>query len=83
MPHFMIVLIPYINLLNLFLRIKCLFLRNMEPLIFGIEILFSDFIQVCLFVLRFYSPINPVGSCRARSIYLTTLSLGRLSTLSG
>ena len=27
-----IVLIPYINLLNLSWRIKCLFLRNMEPL---------------------------------------------------
>ena len=28
----MIVLIPYINLLNLSWIIKCLFLRNMEPL---------------------------------------------------
>ena len=28
----MIVLIPYINLLNLSWRIKCLFMRNMEPL---------------------------------------------------
>ena len=25
----------------------------------------------CLFVLRFYSPVKPMGSCRARSIYLT------------
>ena len=32
MPHFMIVLIPYINISNLSWRIKCLFLRNMEPL---------------------------------------------------
>ena len=32
MPHFMIVLIPYINLLNFSWIIKCLFLRNMEPL---------------------------------------------------
>ena len=32
MPHFMIVLIPYINLLNIFLKIKCLFLRTKEPL---------------------------------------------------
>ena len=31
-PHFMIVLIPFINLFNLSWRIKCLFLRNMEPL---------------------------------------------------
>ena len=27
------ILIPYINLLNLFWIIKCLFVRNMEPLI--------------------------------------------------
>ena len=32
MPHFMIVLIPYINLLNLSWIKKCLFLRNMESL---------------------------------------------------
>ena len=38
--------------------------------------------QFCLFVLRFYGPINPMGPCRARSVYLTTLLLGRLSPLS-
>ena len=27
---------------------------------------------VDLFVLRFYGPVNPMGSCRARSVYLTT-----------
>ena len=32
-----------------------------------------------LFVLRFYGPVNPMGSCRARSVYLTTRLLGRLS----
>ena len=37
---------------------------------------------VCLFVLRFYGPVNPMGSCRARSVYLTTRLLGRLSPLS-
>ena len=36
-----------------------------------------------LFVLRFYGPGNPIGSCRARSVYLTTRLLGRLSPLSG
>ena len=36
----------------------------------------------CLFVLRFYSPVNPMGSCQARSVYLTTCLLGRLSLLS-
>ena len=39
--------------------------------------------QGCLFVLRFYGPVNPMGSCRARSVYLTTRLLGRLSPLSG
>ena len=34
-----------------------------------------------LFVLRFYGPVNPMGSCRARSVYLTTRVLGRLSPL--
>ena len=37
----------------------------------------------CLFVLGFYGPVNPMGSCRARSVYLTTRLLGRLSPLSG
>ena len=36
-----------------------------------------------LFVLRFYGPVNPMGSCRARSVYLTTRLLGRLSPLRG
>ena len=31
--------------------------------------------STCLFVLRFYGPVNPMGSCRARSVYLTTLLL--------
>ena len=30
-------------------------------------------------MLRFYIPVNPMGSCQARSVYLTTLLLGRLS----
>ena len=29
----------------------------------------------------FYSSVNPMGSCRAWSVYLTTLLLGRLSPL--
>ena len=35
---------------------------------------------VCVEVLR---PIQPSGSCRARSVYLTTRLLGRLGPLSG
>ena len=31
-PHFRIILMPYINLLKLSWIIKCLFLRDMEPL---------------------------------------------------
>ena len=27
-----------------------------------------------LFVLRFYGPVNPMGSCQARSVYVTTLT---------
>ena len=34
----------------------------------------------CLFVLRFHGPVNFMGSCWARSVYLTSLS--RLSSLS-
>ena len=34
-----------------------------------------------LFVLRFYGPVNPMGSCRVRSVYLTTHLLGRLNKL--
>ena len=40
-------------------------------------------IYLCLFVLRFYGPVNPMGSCRARSVYLTTRLLGRLNPVSG
>ena len=36
-----------------------------------------------LFVLRFYGQVNPMGSCRVLSVYLTTRLLGRLSPLSG
>ena len=44
---------------------------------------FRPLMLVCLFVLRFYGPVNPVGSCRVRSVYLTTCLLGRISPLSG
>ena len=39
--------------------------------------------SVCLFVLRFYGPVNTMGSCRAWSVYLALCLLGRLSPLSG
>ena len=43
----------------------------------------SLLMTLCLFALRFYGPVNPMGSCRARSVYLTTHLLGRLSPLTG
>ena len=36
---------------------------------------------VIWFVLRFYGPVNPMGSCRARSVYLTTQSSKRLTSI--
>ena len=42
-----------------------------------------NFTDVNWFVLRFYGPVNPMGSCRARSVYLTTDLLGRFSPQSG
>ena len=36
-----------------------------------------------LFVLRFYGPVNRMGSCQEWSVYLTTLLLGGLSPLHG
>ena len=39
-------------------------------------------LAIFLFVLRVYGPVNPMGSCRVRSVYLTTHLLGRLSPLS-
>ena len=35
-----------------------------------------------LFSLRFYGQVNPIGSCRALSVYLATLLLGRHSPIS-
>ena len=49
----------------------------------GLVLYISFNINVCLFLLRFYGPVNPMWSCRARSVYLTTHLLGRLSPLSG
>ena len=40
----------------------------------------SLFVCVCVEVLQ---PSQPNGSCRARSVYLTTRLLGRLCPLSG
>ena len=42
--------------------------------------IFSDIVTASLFVLRFYGPVDPMGSCRTRSVYLTTRLLGKLSS---
>ena len=45
------------------------------------ELLFvSITLQIVLmffFVLKFYCPVNPLGSCHAWSVYLTTLITGQ------
>ena len=41
-----------------------------------------NFFFLFVFVLRFYGPVNPMGSCRGWSVYLTTRLLDRLSPLS-
>ena len=64
---------------------RCMLIHNYTILLLTIQgCLFSesvdDFLislRKCIFVLRFYGP------CRARSVYLTTCLLGRLSPLSG
>ena len=40
-------------------------------------------LRVCLFVFRFYGPVNPMGSCWVWPVYLTTCLLVRLSPLRG
>ena len=57
--------------------------RGLQCLLLIQKYAYSQVVFVCLFVLRFYGPINPMGSCRARSVYLTTRLLGRFSLLSG
>ena len=60
---------------------------NLKPYLMSMQRHDIDVMQLhvlfVLFVLRFYGPVNPMGSCRARSVYLTTRLLGRLSPLSG
>ena len=56
----------------------CHFVRH-----FGVRNFMTFTVTFRTFVLRFYGPVNPMGSCRAQSVYLTTRLLGRLSPLGG
>ena len=57
------------------LRMLTIFAMGVKP---------QSVVFVCLFVcVEFYRQVNPMGSCRARSVYLTTRLLGRLSPPSG
>ena len=82
-----------VNLLYLFLgrlsplRVNQYFVHILMPVAYKV-LRFHDPspLKLCcrvLFVLRFYGPVNPMRSCRVPSVYLTSLLLGRLSSLSG
>ena len=66
-----------LNMLSLSVLTKCI----MKPSIMDISKKHCS--SLALFVLRFYGPVNPMKSCRARSVYLATRLLGRRSPLSG
>ena len=68
----------YLLIACAFYSLKAVQRGKQEPLPYWVDVQ-ADLI---LFVLRFYSPVNPMGSCRARSVCLTTRLLGRLSPLS-
>ena len=57
--------------------------QNFGPTVITIQKLnqISAKVRKFLFVLKFYGPVNPMGSCRARSVYLTTRLLGRLTSI--
>ena len=56
---------------------------EVKKLLFPILCMYFYILDTFLFVLRFYGPVNPMGSCRARSVYLNTRLLGKLSPLNG
>ena len=79
-PHFCNSDISRYGYLKVFQRVPPGIQDNESSLYFYPEVKEILFV---LFVLRFYGPVNPMGSCRALSVYLTTRLLGRLSPLSG
>ena len=60
------------------------FIPSMRKVSSGHKLSIDTFYSAqCLFELRFYGPVNPMGSCRPRLVYLNTLLPGRFSPLSG
>ena len=54
---------------NLYMQAKTSYFN---PDIFTGDNFYHDtYIGLVLFVLRFYSAVNPLGPCRTRSVYLT------------
>ena len=45
-----------------------------EDLVFYVSFIAQYLRHIEMFVLKFYGPVNPMGSCRARSVYLTTFT---------
>ena len=44
----------------------------------GCNLKIMALLDCALTVIRFYSPVNPLGTCRVSLVYLTILLLGRL-----
>ena len=53
---------------KVFLKIEIVFVKHYAP-----NYMLASKGFVCLFVLKFYRPVNPMGSYWARSVYLTTV----------
>ena len=80
-PQVNLVIPPVVNRLTSVGELRAVAIKHLAEL--SVEHEFFCHFFLSLFVLRFYGPVNPMGSCRARSVYLTTRLLGRLSPLSG
>ena len=66
-----------------FLNVLAIFQDTNYNIILANNFLSFEQLAPYLFVLKFYGPVNPMGTSRAWSVYLTTGLLGRLSPLSG
>ena len=81
MPHFMIVLIPCINLLNLSWTIKCLFLRDMVPLScwYSIELpQLVKAIQMSINICFYKEADKKYTSCNLKTMKLLDFALIRI-----